>query len=40
VVIDAQSAKQAIAEIRAPLAAFKRGRRTVTRHRAELHRPS
>jgi len=40
VVIDAQSPKQAIAEIRQPLAAFKRGRRTVTRHRAELHRPT
>ena len=36
----AQSPKQAIAEIRQPLAVFKRGRRTVTRHRAELHRPS
>ena len=23
-----------------PLAVFKRGKRTVTRHRAELHRPS
>ncbi|MGZ5932816.1 MAG: amidohydrolase family protein [Rhizomicrobium sp.] len=40
VVIDAQSPKQAIAEIRPPLAAFKRGRRTVTRHRVELHHPS
>jgi cytosine/creatinine deaminase len=40
VVIDAQSPKQAVAEIRPPLAAFKRGRRTVTRHRVELHRPS
>jgi len=40
VVIDAQSPKQAIAEIRQPLAVFKRGKRTVTRHRAELHRPS
>jgi cytosine deaminase len=40
VVIDAQSPKQAIAEIRQPLAVFKRGRRTVTRRRAELHRPS
>jgi len=40
VVIDAQSPRQAIAEIRQPLAVFKRGRRTVTRHRAELHRPS
>jgi cytosine/creatinine deaminase len=40
VVIDAQSPKQAIAELRQPLAVFKRGKRTVTRHRAELHRPS
>ena len=40
VVIDAQSPRQAIAELRQPLAAFKRGRRTVTRHRVELHRPS
>jgi cytosine deaminase len=40
VVIDAQSAKQAVAEIRPPLAAFKHGKRTVTRRRVELHRPS
>jgi cytosine/creatinine deaminase len=40
VIIDAQDPKQAIAEIRPPLAVFKRGRRTVTRHRAELHPPS
>jgi cytosine deaminase len=40
VVIDAQSPKQAIAEIRQPLAVFKRGKRTVTRPRAELHHPS
>ncbi len=39
VVIDATSPEQAIAEIRAPLAAFKRGERTVTRPRAQLHRP-
>ena len=39
VVIDAQSPEQAVAEIRAPLAAFKRGVRTVTRPRAQLHRP-
>jgi len=39
VVIDATSPEQAIAEIRAPLAAFKRGIRTVTRPRAELHKP-
>jgi len=40
VIIDAQSPKQAVAELRQPLAVFKRGKRTVTRHRAELHRPS
>jgi cytosine deaminase len=40
VVIDAQSPKQAVAELRPPLAAFKRGKRTVTRHRVELHHPS
>jgi cytosine deaminase len=40
VVIDAQNPKQAVAEIRPPLAAFKRGKRTVTRHRVELHHPS
>jgi cytosine deaminase len=39
VVIDATTPEQAIAEVAAPLAAFKRGRRTVTRPRAELHRP-
>ncbi len=39
VVIDAGSPAQAIAEIAPPLAAFKNGRRTVTRARAELHRP-
>ncbi len=39
VIIDAQSPEQAVAEIRAPLAAFKRGVRTVTRPRAQLHRP-
>jgi cytosine deaminase len=40
VVIDAATPEQAIAEVAAPLAAFKRGRRTVTRARAELHRPT
>jgi cytosine deaminase len=40
VVIDARSPKQAVAELRPPLAAFKRGKRTVTRHRVELHHPS
>jgi len=40
VIIDAQSGKQAVAELRQPLAVFKRGKRTVTRPRAELHYPS
>jgi cytosine/creatinine deaminase len=39
VVIDAKSPLQAVAEIRQPLAVFKRGRRTVTRQPPELHRP-
>ena len=39
VIIDATTPEQTIAEIRAPLAAFKRGVRTVTRPRAQLHRP-
>ncbi|MGE4047759.1 MAG: amidohydrolase family protein [Acetobacteraceae bacterium] len=39
VVLDAATPEQAVAEIRAPLAAFKRGRRTVTRVPAALHRP-
>ena len=39
VIIDAQTAAQAVAEIRAPLAVFKRGVRTVTRPRAQLHKP-
>jgi cytosine deaminase len=39
VVIDASSPEQAVAEIREPLAVFKRGRRTVTRHAPELVRP-
>ena len=39
VVIDATSPEQAIAEIRQPLAVFKRGRRTVVRHLPELVRP-
>lgn len=39
VVIDARTPEQAVAEIRAPLVAFKRGVKTVTRPRAELHRP-
>ena len=40
VVIDAQTPEQAVAEIAPTLAAFKRGRRTVSRPRAELHWPS
>jgi cytosine deaminase len=39
VVLDAVSPEQAVAEICHPLAVFKRGKRTVTRPRAELHRP-
>jgi cytosine deaminase len=39
VVFDATTPEEAIAEVRGPLVAFKRGVRTVTRPRAELHRP-
>ncbi|HEY2619245.1 MAG TPA: amidohydrolase family protein [Acetobacteraceae bacterium] len=39
VVLDAASPEQAVAEICHPLAVFKRGIRTVTRARTELHRP-
>jgi cytosine deaminase len=39
VVIDAASPEQAIAEIRPPLAVWKRGRRTVVRHPPELIAP-
>ena len=39
VVVDATTPEQAVAEITPPLAVFKRGKRTVTRPRAELHRP-
>ena len=39
VVIDAETPEQAVAEIRQPLAVFKRGRRTVVRHPPELARP-
>jgi cytosine/creatinine deaminase len=39
VVIDASSPEQAVAEICQPLAVFKRGCRTVTRHAPEIHRP-
>jgi cytosine deaminase len=40
VVIDAETPEQAIAEIRPPLAVWKRGRRTVIRHPPELIRPA
>jgi cytosine/creatinine deaminase len=40
VVIDAVTPEQAVAEIRQPLAAFKRGRQTVIRHSPELVRPN
>ena len=40
VIIDAETPEQAVAEIRQPLAVFKRGRRTVTRRPPELTRPS
>ena len=39
VVIDAETPEQAVAEIRQPLAVFKRGRGTVVRHPPELVRP-
>ena len=39
VVIDAETPEQAVAEVRQPLAVFKRGRRTVVRHPPELVRP-
>ena len=39
VVIESSSPEQAVAEICQPLAVFKRGRRTVTRHAPEIHRP-
>lgn len=39
VIVDADEPAQAVAEITPPLAVFKNGRRTVTRPRAELHRP-
>jgi cytosine/creatinine deaminase len=40
VVIDAETPEQAIAEIRQPLAVFKRGRRMVIRRPPELVRPN
>jgi cytosine deaminase len=39
VVFDATTPEQTIAEVRSPLVAFKHGVQTVTRPRAELHRP-
>jgi cytosine deaminase len=39
VIFDAVTPEEAIAEVRGPLVAFKRGLRTVTRPRAELHQP-
>ena len=39
VVLDATSAEDAVAELAPVLFAFKRGRKTVSRARAELHRP-
>jgi cytosine deaminase len=39
VVFDSTTPEETIAEVRGPLVAFKRGVRTVTRPRAELHRP-
>jgi cytosine deaminase len=38
--IDATTPEQAVAEIRPPLAVWKRGRRTVTRQPPELHAPA
>ena len=40
VIIDAETPEQAVAEIRQPLAVFKRGQRTVKREPAELLRPA
>jgi cytosine deaminase len=39
-VLDAESPEQAVAELAPVLYAFKRGRRTVTRSPAVLHRPT
>jgi cytosine deaminase len=39
VIFDAGTPEEAIAEVRGPLVAFKKGVRTVTRPRAELHKP-
>jgi cytosine deaminase len=38
-VFDTETPEQAVAELRPPLAVWKRGRRTVTRQPPELHRP-
>jgi cytosine deaminase len=40
VIMDAESPRQVVAEVRQPLKVFKNGRPSVTRPRAELHRPS
>jgi cytosine deaminase len=40
VILDAKDPRHAVAEVRHPLAAFKNGRRTLTRPRAELHFPA
>ncbi len=40
VIVDATSPEQAVAELRPPLAVYKRGRRTVTRERPVIHRPN
>jgi len=39
-VLEATSPRQAVAELREPVAVFKRGARTVTRRPTELHRPN
>jgi cytosine deaminase len=39
VIFDAMTPEEAVAEVKAPLVAFKRGVRTVSRPAAELHRP-
>jgi hypothetical protein len=39
-VLEATSPRQAVAELREPIAVFKRGKRTVTRRPTELHRPT
>ena len=39
-VLEATSPRQAVAELREPIAVFKRGKQTVTRRPTELHRPN